>query len=197
MRYLRERLAAFPELTGRRLHRELRERGYAGGYTVVTDLLREIRPDRVPPFEVRFETPPGEQAQVDFAHFRTVFTDEPGVKRIVWLFSMVLGYSRLIWGRFVLHQDLQTLLRCHIAAFEAIGGVPAQILYDRMKTAVIGEDAEWSRRLQSRAARLRPPLRLPAEGLPAVSGQDEGQGRAAVPLHPRGLLPRPHLPQSR
>jgi len=45
-------------------------------------------------------------------------------------------------GRFVLHQDLPTLLRCHIAAFEALGGVPQQILYDRMKTAVIREDAE-------------------------------------------------------
>jgi hypothetical protein len=39
-----------------------------------------------------------------------------------------------------LHQDLQTLLRCHMAAFEAIGGVPIEILYDRMKTAVTGED---------------------------------------------------------
>jgi hypothetical protein len=51
----------------------------------------------------------------------------------------VLGFSRLIWGRFVLHQDMQTVLRCHMEAFEAIGGVPNEILYDRMKTAVIGE----------------------------------------------------------
>jgi hypothetical protein len=55
---------------------------------------------------------------------------------------MVLGYSRLIWGRFVVHQDLQSVLRCHIAALEAIGGAPHEILYDRMKTAVIGEDAD-------------------------------------------------------
>ena len=60
--------------------------------------------------------------------------------RIVWLFSLVLGYSRLLWARFVLHQDLQTVLRCHMAAFTAIGGVPIEILYDRMKTAVTGED---------------------------------------------------------
>ena len=44
-------------------------------------------------FEVRFETPPGDQAQVDFAQFQVVFADEPGADRIVWLFSMVLGYS--------------------------------------------------------------------------------------------------------
>jgi transposase len=140
--YLRERLGAFPQLSGRRLHRELRDLGYTGGYTILTDLLREIRPVDAPPFEVRFETPPGRQAQVDFAHFRTVFTDEPGVERIIWLFSMVLGHSRMMWGRFVLHQDMQTLLRCHATAFEALGGVPDQILYDRMRTVFNREDPE-------------------------------------------------------
>ncbi|HRI18076.1 MAG TPA: IS21 family transposase [Burkholderiaceae bacterium] len=140
--YLRERLAAFPALTGSRLWRELRERGYRGGYSAVTDILRDLRPPKTTGFEVRFETPPGEQAQVDFAQFVVEFADEPGVRRIVWLFSMVLGYSRLIWARFVLHQDLQTVLRCHMAAFAAIGGAPKEILYDRMKTAVIGENQD-------------------------------------------------------
>jgi transposase len=137
--YLRQRIAAFPELTGSRLLREIKELGYSGGYTAVKDFLRTIRPKALQTFERRFETPPGKQAQVDFAYFRTVFTDEPGAERIVWLFSLVLGHSRMMWGRFVAHQDLQTVLRCHIAAFEALGGVPAEILYDRMKTAVLGE----------------------------------------------------------
>jgi transposase len=138
--YLRQRVAAYPGLTGSRLLREIREQGYAGGYSAVTDFLREVRPALRPPFEVRFETPPGHQAQVDFAQFQVVFTDEPAVTRIVWLFSLVLGYSRLIWARFVAHQDLQTVLRCHMAAFAALGGIPHEILYDRMKTAVTGED---------------------------------------------------------
>ncbi len=140
--YLRERLAAYPGLTAVRLWREIRERGFAGGYSTVRDGVRDLRPPRTCGFEARFETPPGEQAQVDFARFEVEFADEPGVKRVVWLFSMVMGYSRLIWARFVLHQDLQSVLRCHIAAFEAMGGAPRTILYDRMKTAVIGEDAE-------------------------------------------------------
>ena len=140
--YLRERLAAYPGLTAVRLWRELRERGYAGGYTAVKRAVRDLRPDLPRPFEVRFETPPGEQAQVDFARFVVTFTDEPGLTRIVWLFSLVLGHSRLIWARFVAHQDLQTVLRCHIAALEAIGGAPREILYDRMKTAVTGEDPD-------------------------------------------------------
>ena len=139
--YLKERLAAYPGLTAVRLWREVKERGYAGGYSVLRNCVRDLRPPRTAGFEVRFETLPGEQAQVDFAHFEVEFADDPGVKRVVWLFSMVLGYSRLIWGRFVVHQDLQSVLRCHIAALEAIGGAPHEILYDRMKTAVIGEDA--------------------------------------------------------
>lgn len=137
--YLRERVKTFPGLTGSRLLRELKELGYQGGYTAVTDFLREARPTPRPGFEVRFETGAGEQGQVDFAHFQVVFTDEPSTSRVVWLFSMVLGYSRLIWGRFVIHQDLATVLRCHVAAFEALGGAPREILYDRMKTAVTGE----------------------------------------------------------
>ena len=92
---MRERIAAFPQLTGRRLHRELRDLGYNGGYTILTEFLRDIRPAPVPELEVRFETPPGRQAQVDFAHFRTVFTDEPGAERIIWLFSLALGHSRV------------------------------------------------------------------------------------------------------
>lgn len=132
--YLRERVKTYPGLTGSRLLRELRDRGYTGGYTAVTDFLRDVRPPASQGFEVRFETPPGEQAQVDFAQFHVVFTDEPMTPRIVWLFSMVLGHSRLIWARFVMHQSLPTVLRCHIAAFEAIGGAPREVLYDRMKS---------------------------------------------------------------
>lgn len=154
--YLRERVAAYPALTGTRLWRELKERGYTGGYTAVTDYLRAVRPALPAPFEVRFETPPGQQAQVDFARFVVTFTNEPGVIRIVWLFSMVLGHSRQIWARFVLHQDLQTVLRCHIAAFADLGGVPGEILYDRMKTAVTGEGEDghivYNRSLMALAA---------------------------------------------
>jgi transposase len=55
--YLRERVKTYPGLTGSRLLRELRDRGYAGGYTAVTDFLRDVRPLSSQGFEVRFETP--------------------------------------------------------------------------------------------------------------------------------------------
>jgi transposase len=140
--YLAERVAAFPDLSGKRLLREIRDLGYAGCYSVVTDVLRAARPPRRKVFERRFETPAGRQAQVDFAQFRVEFTDEPGVTRIIWLFTMVLGHSRWLWGRFCATQDLQTVMRCHIDAFAAMSGAPSELLYDRMKTAVIGEDSE-------------------------------------------------------
>jgi transposase len=139
---LRERIAALPELTGKRLLREIGELGYAGCYSLLTDFLREARPPRPKPFERRFETAPGRQGQVDFAQFKTVFTDEPEVERILWLFTMILGHRSWLWGRFCATQDLQTVLRCHIDAFAAMGGAPSELLYDRMKTAVIGESAE-------------------------------------------------------
>ena len=108
------------------------------------------------PFERRFETPAGCQAQVDFAQFRVEFTDGEedrrscqwpdrlanGIIRIVWLFTMVLGHSRWLWGRYFATQDLQTVMRCHIDAFTAMGGALSELLYDRMKTAAINEDAE-------------------------------------------------------
>jgi len=141
MAFLRERVVSFPDLSAARLTREARELGYAGAYTAVKRFLAAIRPENGPkPYEVRFETPPGVQAQVDFARFVVDFADDPGTSRVVWLFSLVLGHSRFLFARYVLHQDLQTLLRCHIQAFEALGGVPIEILYDRMKTAVTGED---------------------------------------------------------
>ncbi len=162
---LRGRVEAFPDLSGRRLLREIRDQGYGGGYTAVTDFLRGVRPKPRPPFERRFETPAGRQAQVDFAEFKVEFADEPGIVRKVWLFSLVLGHSRWLWGRFCASQDLQTVLRCHIAAFAAIGGATAEVLYDRMKTAVIGEDeagvVTFSARAghRTRGLRRRPPRR--------------------------------------
>jgi transposase len=140
--YLQERVKAHPRLRATRLLREIQALGYPGSYTRLTDYLREIRPPRQNGFEHRFETAPGVQGQVDFAQFKTVFTDEPDHLRVVWLFSLVLGFSRYLFGQFVTGQHLAVVLRCHLDAFAELGGIPQQILYDRMKTAVLGEDEE-------------------------------------------------------
>jgi len=140
--YLSEKIRDCPGLSGRRLFREITALGYTGGYSAVTDYLRSIRPELPRVFERRFETEPGQQAQADFAEFSVEFTDDPGVMRKVWLFSFVLGNSRWLWGRFCANQKLETVLRCHVAAFAACGGATSEVLYDRMKTAVLGEDAD-------------------------------------------------------
>src|ERR1700745_1642391 len=77
--FLRERVTTFPDLSAARLTREIRELGYVGAYTAVKRYLAAIRPQNGPqPYEVRFETPPGVQAQVDFARFVADFGDGPG-----------------------------------------------------------------------------------------------------------------------
>jgi len=142
LEYLKGRIGTFPDLRGARLLREISALGYTGGYTRLTDYLREIRPPKETGFEHRFETAPGVQAQVDFAHFKTIFSEEPEQMRVVWLFSLVLGFSRYLVGQFATSQHLAVVLRCHMQAFAELGGVPQEILYDRMKTAVLGEDEE-------------------------------------------------------
>jgi transposase len=57
-------------LTGSRLYREIRGLGYAGGYTALKDFLRQVRPRPAAGFEIRFETPAGRQAQVDFGWWK-------------------------------------------------------------------------------------------------------------------------------
>jgi transposase len=77
----------------------------------------------------------------------------------------VLDFSRLIWARFVVHQDLPTLLRCHAAAFEAQGGAPREVLYDRMKTAVIGEGDTGGIVYNRALVDLARPLWFPSQGV--------------------------------
>lgn len=137
--YLGEKVESCPGISATRLLRDIRDLGYQGSYTLLTDYLRTIRPAKPIQFEKRFETAPGKQAQVDFARFTTRFRTEPDLQRVVWLFSMVLGSSRYLYGQFAWRQTLDTVVRCHIDAFNEFGGVPQQCVYDRMKTAVLGE----------------------------------------------------------
>ena len=136
--YLKARLTLYPGLSGQRLLQEIRE----GGYSILVDYLRTIRPKTRVEFETRFETPPGEQAQVDFAEFKVSFTSEPGVVHKLHLFLFILGFSRWFWGRFGWDETLPSVMTGHIGAFEALDGVPWTILYDRIKTAVIDEPEE-------------------------------------------------------
>lgn len=123
-----------------RLLRELRAMGYEGGKTILKDYLKPLRPARVPRVAVRYEVAPGEEAQVDFGVFP--YLDGEGRRRSVSAFVLVLSFSRAMYVEFVQRQDVSTLLRCHLAAFEALGGVPRRVLYDNMKAVVVAREAE-------------------------------------------------------
>lgn len=133
--YLKERLQA-GVWNAQVLLRELRERSYTGGYTILKSWLQPQRQAGQATAVRRFETPPGKQAQVDWGHLGSV-SDEKGQAQL-WGFTITLGYSRRLWAEAATDQKLGTLLRMHEAAFAAWGGVPEEILYDRMRTVWTG-----------------------------------------------------------
>ncbi len=120
------------------LLRELRDRGYKGGYTAVKEYLQPKREEARAAAVRRFETPPGRQAQVDWGHLGTIEIE--GEERKVSGFTFTLGYSRMMMAEAALDQQLPMLLRMHEEAFRQLGGVPEEILYDRMKTVWTGLD---------------------------------------------------------
>jgi transposase len=97
-----DRLREFPDLTAVRLFDEIRADGYAGSLTQLKAFVRRVRPHTPPEPVQRFETPPGRQAQVDFARFRLPW----GIR---YALLVVLGYSRLLWLRFYARQDMPTV----------------------------------------------------------------------------------------
>jgi transposase len=133
--YLQQRLAA-GVWNAVVLLRELRERGYSGGYSILKDYLRPLRQSASQVAVRRFETPPGHQGQVDWGDVGQI--ESEGHKKALSGFVMTLGHSRALFCEIATDQTLSTFLRMHEAAFQQLGGVPKEILYDRVKTVVLG-----------------------------------------------------------
>jgi transposase len=171
-----ERLTTFPELSAVRLFEEVRGAGYRGGMTQLRTYVARVRPRPEPEPIVRFETPPGHQAQVDFAEVRF-----PWGKRYALL--VVLGYSRLLWLKFYPRQSLETVITGLEQAFVYFGGVPHELLFDQMKAVILDdhragggkllENPEFLRFARHWGFRIRAcrPYR-----------EDQGEGRAADSL---------------
>lgn len=113
----------------------IRKLGYTGGYTIVKDLVKEIKQENSRIAYLRFETEPGRQAQVDFGDFKVVHLD--GSEQTLYMFSMVLGFSRATYCEFMSRCDMTSFLNAHQRAFAYFGGVPKEILYDRMRNVFI------------------------------------------------------------
>ena len=138
--YLKGRLEEFPELSGVRLLEEIRALGYTGQKTILNDFLNPLRAKTHRDLTVRFETMPGLQGQIDWAHFGIVVEEE--CMHRLYGFAFVLGYSRTIYVEFTLSQNIESLLRCHLHAFDYFGGYPKELLYDHMKTVILIEQSD-------------------------------------------------------
>ncbi len=121
------------------IYDRLSNMGFMGSYEIVKRRVRRIKENFHKVAYMRFETEPGYQAQVDFGEFQVAKADGSVTK--LFLFSMILGYSRKMYAQLIEHCDLPTFLDCHIHAFEYFAGAPEQILYDRMKNVYIGKIA--------------------------------------------------------
>ncbi len=126
--FVREVLGRYPRLRASRLYEMVRERGYRGHPDHFRHLVARLRPR--PPAEayLKLRTLPGEQAQVDWAHFGTARIGR--AERAILAFVMVLSFSRRLFVRFFLDQRMANFLRGHVAAFEEYGGLARVLLYD-------------------------------------------------------------------
>lgn len=122
---------------------ELQQRGFAGGYSTLRAYLHPLRQAGEQVAVRRFETPPGHQAQVDWGKVGELVIQGPHgpERKPLWAFVFTLGHSRAMFADIAPDQQLLSFLRMHEAAFETLGGVPQEILYDWTKTAALGVTA--------------------------------------------------------
>jgi len=133
--FITETLTKYPKLTASRLYEMVRSRGYPGGVDHFRHMIALYRPRPSAEAYLRLRTLPGEEAQVDWAHFGHV--DIGKARRPLMAFVMVLSYSRKIFLRFYLNQQTANFLRGHEAAFFEFQGVARVLLYDNLKSAVL------------------------------------------------------------
>ena len=172
--FIDDTLARYPRLRATRLYDMLRERGYPGSVRTVRELVASVRPKpRREPYLLT-ETLPGEQAQVDWAFVGKLAVS--GGERALWLFVMVLGHSRALWGEFVLDLSVHSLCRSLVRGATAFGGVPRQWLFDNPKTVVlerVGPVARFHPTLLALCAAMRVEPKLCAVARPEHKGKVE------------------------
>jgi transposase len=120
--------------TATQILRNIREEGFEGGYTIVKDYVRKIRPKRAKAF-LKLSFAPGECAQVDWGSFGAV--NACSTRRRLSFFVMVLCHSRMMYVEFTVSQTMEHFLGCHQNAFQFFGGTTRKIMVDNLKSAVI------------------------------------------------------------
>ncbi|MGH8470925.1 MAG: IS21 family transposase [Gammaproteobacteria bacterium] len=133
--FIVETLTKFPTLRASRLYQMVRERGYPGAPDHFRAIVARLRPRPAGEAYLRLRTLPGEQAQVDWAHFGKLTIGR--AERPLMAFVMVLSYSRYLFLRFYLNAAMDNFLRGHVEAFAVFNSVPRVLLYDNLKSAVL------------------------------------------------------------
>jgi len=133
--FLVHTLEQYPTLCASRLYQMVKERGYLGGPDHFRAIVARYRPRPHAEAYLRLRTLPGEQAQVDWAHFGTLTVGQAA--RPLMAFVMVASYSRHLFVRFYLGQSMPYFVRGHVEAFAWFGAVPRVLLYDNLKSAVL------------------------------------------------------------
>jgi transposase len=133
--FIVEQLDKYPRLRASRLFEMVKARGYPGGGDHFRRVVGRHRPRKAAEAFQRLRTLPGEQAQVDWAHFGKLQVGQ--AERPLWAFVMVLSYSRRLFLRFFAGASMPYFLRGHVDAFDALGGVARVLLYDNLKSAVL------------------------------------------------------------
>ncbi|MEJ2157720.1 MAG: IS21 family transposase [Desulfobacteraceae bacterium] len=118
------------------IYHQIQNLGYPGGYDTVKNHVRKVKKRYQRKAFIRFETVPGLQGQMDWADFQV--TAPAGKITTLYLFLLVLGFSRAMYAELVPRCTLQFFMDVHIRAFHYLGGVPLEVLYDNMKHVVLG-----------------------------------------------------------
>ena len=133
--FIRDTLATYPKLSSSRLLAMLQDRGYPGKGARLREVVAQLRPKPRAEAYLRLRTLPGEQAQVDWADFGTLKIGR--AERPLMAFVVVLSWSRRLVARFYLGAQMPVFLSGHVFTFERFGGVPRELLYDNLKSAVL------------------------------------------------------------
>lgn len=136
--FIHDTLLRYPTLRATRLFQMIRDRGYAGSVKALRRYVRGVRPRRGRAVYVRVETMPGEQAQVDWAMIGRC--DVPGGRRDLWLFVMVLAYSRMLFAQCVWDLTNVSLRRSLLDAHAFFGGSPREWVFDNARCVVVARD---------------------------------------------------------
>ena len=172
-----EKLEEYPTLTAVRLEQMARVRGYTGASSHFRARVAQMRPRKVPEAYLRLSTLPGEQSQLDWAHFGHLHIGR--AKRPLMAFVMVLSWSRRIFLRFYLHARTDSFIRGHVEAFEAWGGVSKIVLYDNLKSAVIERDAQ-AIRFNPQLLALAAHYRFEPRPVAVARGNEKGRVERAI-----------------